>query len=153
MGKERRTEVVNIDGNAMRKWCDQVSDAATISREIGFSHSYLRNLSTQGVMPRRVHLMLCAIYNLPADSFISAEPVPYVPAKKKKVAPVDNHSDGWGVRADIDGRRLNFVITKDGVDVEHQVAYIKEEGDLGFYQAVSYAEHMIHRRHDRGVLR
>ena len=132
-----KTNMIEIDRNALR---DAIAASgkrkAQISRDIGYTDSYINGCLNFGTMRESAAKLLCLQLGIPLSKI----------QKKQPVTPQAAASGTYTARIDVSGgKSLNMSLYFGDEKICEAYSKIKGPGKLDLMQAISYAAHMMYK--------
>lgn len=124
---------------------DKGFDTYTMADAIGRSQSFVSHSIIKGKMQKRAYDLMLKVLGLPEGSFIKKEedPAEAKPEEKK----------GYTMSLEVKPDRVRVGVMFNGAECDSAWSWIKGNTELDFYQAISYATHILYKQAEQRTLK
>ena len=135
---------------------------AEVSNSIGRCGTYINNLRNYDHISEPMFNMICKSFGLSTDKYL-VKPEPPKPVEKPEVKPETGTQhylapflkSGYDVTLRVENDRVFMAVYLDGKMQQRASSWIKKDTqnrDLGIFQAISYAAHIMYKYAEQAVL-
>lgn len=139
---------VSINKQELSKWLGERPESLTeLAERIGKSSSFFTDVKRKEKMTTRVYKLFVREFSLPAGAFIKQEPQepePFVAPDQTCSMPIE-HEDGYWLKLKYSQTNVKVQLMYKDEVIIGACSKIKNNTQLAFAQAISYATHMCYK--------